>query len=162
MRLHGRRLAVEPLEDRRVMAADFELLVDATTTPERGGSNPAQLTVVGDVTFFVATTPTTGAELWKTDGTEAGTVLVKDIRGGRGGSDPTRLTNVGGTLFFVASDATSRAKLWASDGTAAGTDDEHNATLTAFYAIFGDVMDTDLLVRCLRNNAKQSRTDPAV
>lgn len=103
------------------MAADFELLVDATTTPERGGSNPTELTTVGDVTFFVASTPTTGAELWKTDGTEAGTVLVKDIRGGRAGSDPTRLTNVGGTLFFVASDENSRAKLWASDGTAAGT-----------------------------------------
>jgi ureidoacrylate peracid hydrolase len=49
-----------------------------------------------------------------------------------------------------------------SDGTAAGTDDEHNATLTAFYAIFGDVMDTDLLIRCLRDNAKQSHAAAAV
>lgn len=104
-----------------MLAADFELLVDAMVTPERGGSNPEQLTVVGDATFFVATTPTTGAELWKSDGTEAGTVLVKDIRGGRGGSSPTKLTNVGGTLFFVANDATHGAELWASDGTAEGT-----------------------------------------
>src|SRR5262245_36651639 len=117
----GRRLSLETLESRQMLAADFELLVDATTTPERGGSNPEQLTVVGDVTFFVATTPTTGAELWRTDGTEAGTVLVKDIRGGRGGSTPTKLTNVGGTLFFVANDATHGAELWASDGTAEGT-----------------------------------------
>jgi ureidoacrylate peracid hydrolase len=41
-----------------------------------------------------------------------------------------------------------------SDGTATRTDEEHNATLSAFYAIFGDVMETDQLIACLRNNAE--------
>lgn len=36
-----------------------------------------------------------------------------------------------------------------SDGNAALTQPEHNASLTAFYNIFGDVMDTDMLVAAL-------------
>jgi ureidoacrylate peracid hydrolase len=40
-----------------------------------------------------------------------------------------------------------------SDGNAAVTDEEHNATLASFYAIFGDVMDTDMLIACLERNA---------
>ena len=111
-----RRLSIEPLEDRRVMAADFELLIDANTALEQRGSNPNQLAVVADLAFFVATTPTTGTELWKTNGTVAGTTLVKDVNSGRFGSDPTKLTNVDGTLFFVANDGTNGAELWRSDG----------------------------------------------
>ena len=40
-----------------------------------------------------------------------------------------------------------------SDGNAARTDEEHNATLSTFYAIFGDVMDTDFLIGRLEANA---------
>jgi ureidoacrylate peracid hydrolase len=40
-----------------------------------------------------------------------------------------------------------------SDGNAARTDAEHNATLASFYSVFGDVMDTDHLIRCLDANA---------
>ena len=60
-----------------------------------------------------------GSELWKTDGTAAGTVLVKDIRSGASGSYPHNLTNVNGTLFFTANDGTNGYELWKSDGTAA-------------------------------------------
>jgi ureidoacrylate peracid hydrolase len=40
-----------------------------------------------------------------------------------------------------------------SDGNAARSDAEHNATLAAFYAVFGDVMDTSSLIACLEANA---------
>ena len=40
-----------------------------------------------------------------------------------------------------------------SDANAARTDEEHNATLGSFYAIFGDVMDTDFLIERLEANA---------
>jgi len=40
-----------------------------------------------------------------------------------------------------------------SDGNAARTDEEHNATLSTFLAIFGDVMDTDFLIQRLEANA---------
>jgi ureidoacrylate peracid hydrolase len=40
-----------------------------------------------------------------------------------------------------------------SDANAARTDEEHNATLGSFYAIFGDVMDTTFLIERLETNA---------
>ena len=70
--------------------------------------------------------PTTGRhslELWKSDGTEAGTVLVKDINpggGGSAGSLPNHLTAVDGTLYFTAFDPDTGIELWKSDGTEAG------------------------------------------
>jgi len=70
--------------------------------------------------FFAAYDGVHGVELWKSDGTEEGTVLVKDIGLGFG-SEPGSLTNLGGTLFFAATDATAGRELWKSDGTAAGT-----------------------------------------
>jgi ureidoacrylate peracid hydrolase len=42
-----------------------------------------------------------------------------------------------------------------SDANAALSDAEHNATLASIYSTFGDVMDTDFLIECLRRNAFQ-------
>jgi ureidoacrylate peracid hydrolase len=41
-----------------------------------------------------------------------------------------------------------------SDGNAANTQAEHEASLTSFYLTFGDVMDTDMLVRLLARSAQ--------
>ena len=57
--------------------------------------------------------------MWKSNGTAAGTVLVKDVYPGNIGSYPSKLTNVNGTLFFVADDGVHGNELWKSDGTAA-------------------------------------------
>jgi hypothetical protein len=40
-----------------------------------------------------------------------------------------------------------------SDGNSAHSDAEHTATLAALYAVFGDVMDTDMIIACLHKNA---------
>ena len=42
-------------------------------------SDPSSLTGVGGTLFFTADDGIHGRELWKSDGTKAGTVLVKDI-----------------------------------------------------------------------------------
>ena len=42
-----------------------------------------------------------GVELWKTDGTTAGTVLVNDMNPGSGAATPGNLINLNGTLFFT-------------------------------------------------------------
>lgn len=84
-------------------------------------SAPSDFIVVDGKLFFVAEDRTSGRELWTSDGTEAGTVRVKDIRPGPGASSIEQLTNVDGTLFFAASDGTSGKELWKSDGTEAGT-----------------------------------------
>jgi len=68
-----------------------------------------------------ATDGTNGSELWTTDGTAVGTVLVKDIRSGVSGSDPLLLINVGGSIFFTANDGTNGGELWKSDGSTGGT-----------------------------------------
>jgi ELWxxDGT repeat protein len=72
--------------------------------------------------FFVADDGVSGAELWKTDGTAAGTVLVKDVRPGATGADIHDVVSIGGdVVLFTASDGVSGHELWRSDGTAAGT-----------------------------------------
>ncbi len=106
------------LETRLAPAAT--LLKDINLTPATDGANPSNLIDINGTVFFTASTPTTGPELWKSNGTAAGTVLVKDIDPGSRGSYPRYLTNVNGTLFFVANDGQGAA-LWKSDGTAAGT-----------------------------------------
>jgi ELWxxDGT repeat protein len=90
------------------------------------GSNSAfshlltdSLVAVGDTLFFSANDGVHGVEIWKSDGTETGTVMVKDIQLSEKDSSPAKLTHVNGILFFAAGDGTNG--LWKSDGTEAGT-----------------------------------------
>ncbi len=71
--------------------------------------------------FFSANDGTHGDELWESNGSAAGTFMVKDINPGSNGSYPYGLTNVNGTLFFEANDGTHGYNLWESNGSAAGT-----------------------------------------
>ncbi|MEO0334640.1 MAG: ELWxxDGT repeat protein [Bacteroidota bacterium] len=71
--------------------------------------------------FFAGTDKEHGRELWKSDGTEAGTVLVKDIYpNASNNSNPRGLTVYNDLLLFIAADSTGR-KIWRSDGTEEGT-----------------------------------------
>ena len=85
------------------------------------GSSPGAVTNVNGTLYFLANDSAHGSELWKSDGTTAGTVIVDDIDPGATSSFPFYLTNLNGTLYFQASHGTNGAELWKSDGTAAGT-----------------------------------------
>jgi len=74
-----------------------------------------------NVLYFNANDGTHGTELWKTDGTSGGTVMIKDINAGAFSSNVENLTALGTTVLFSATDATHGAELWKTDGTAAGT-----------------------------------------
>ena len=77
---------------------------------------------MGNTLFFSNYGSIAGSALWKSDGTPAGTVLVKDIYpDGIYDSNLEYLTAVGSTLFFTASEGPNNDRLWKSDGTAAGT-----------------------------------------
>jgi ELWxxDGT repeat protein len=80
--------------------------------------------MVGDRLFFIADDDVRGRALWASDGTEAGTYLVKrvlpiDASLGAGQT----LVAYKGRLYFssVLPDGTSGYELWTSDGTEAGT-----------------------------------------
>jgi uncharacterized repeat protein (TIGR01451 family) len=102
-----------------VMVKDIHTGADAYGRPN--SSSPANLTVVNGVLYFTANDGTNGQELWKSDGTAGGTVLVKDINPGSGSSSPSYLTALNGALYFAADDGTNGNELWKSDGTAGGT-----------------------------------------
>lgn len=104
--------------------AEPTLVKDIAPTGSSFASSGSELVDVNGTLFFVATNGVTGFELWKSDGTSVGTVLVKDIGPGNNtASDliPQFLTNVAGTLFFVMNDGVHGLELWKSDGTETGT-----------------------------------------
>ncbi len=82
-------------------------------------------TAFEDNLFFIANDGAHGDELWRSDGTEAGTVLVKDIYPGLGAAldyFDTSLIVANDLLFFQANDLVNGQELWRSDGTEAGTE----------------------------------------
>jgi trimeric autotransporter adhesin len=89
-----------------------------------GGSSfdRSRLVNIGNILYFAANNGIFGTELWRSDGTAAGTQILRNINTtGTTGSDLTNLTNVNGTLYFAANDGFSGTELWRSDGTAGGT-----------------------------------------
>ena len=58
--------------------------------PDVGILFPYELTAVGNVAYFGAN----GSQLWKTDGTNTGTVLLTDLRFGTSNGAQRFLTNV--------------------------------------------------------------------
>ncbi|RKH74360.1 HYR domain-containing protein [Corallococcus aberystwythensis] len=75
---------------------------------------------IGAQLLFEWTTTAEGSELWRTDGTPAGTVLVKDLVPGAESSSPAKGTLLGDRVYFLANTVTGSA-LWRTDGTAEGT-----------------------------------------
>jgi ELWxxDGT repeat protein len=81
----------------------------------------AYFTDLNGTAFFVANDFIHGYELWRSDGTTVGTVLVKDVERPDTSSAPYDMTEMNGTLYFTADDGTHGLELWKSDGTGAGT-----------------------------------------
>lgn len=92
-------------------------------TPGSNSFAPSNLTAVGNTLYFVTDSDNDfNLELWKSDGTEGGTVRINAA------GDPPNLgfssiflTAVGNTLYFVAYDLDAGLELWKTDGTSINT-----------------------------------------
>ena len=111
-----RSLTVEQLEARQLLAIDLQLVKDINTNLSLVSMGSS--TEVGAITYFAGYS-TSGAGLWKTDGTQAGTVLVRDFSSSAYDT-PTQLMSVNGIVYFNMFSGAGE-ELWKSDGTAAGT-----------------------------------------
>jgi ELWxxDGT repeat protein len=84
-------------------------------------SEPFELTELNGVLIFSASGGGAGRELWRSDGTSAGTVRVADVRPGGKSSHLEGITRVGSLIYFAADDGSHGREMWVTDGTALGT-----------------------------------------
>jgi ELWxxDGT repeat protein len=93
----------------------FTLLKDLSPS-----SNPYFYTRAGGKIYFVAANATPAyCQLWVTDGTSAGTTMLKEFPETGGGIG--YLTPFGDNLVFRADDGVNGTELWRTNGTVAGT-----------------------------------------
>ncbi|MEO7523771.1 MAG: ELWxxDGT repeat protein [Ferruginibacter sp.] len=103
-------------------------------------SMPMALTVYNSSIYFSAADDTHGQELFMTDGTAAGTMLVKDMWVGPSGSVPYEITIYNGLLYILNN---YNLEMWKSNGTTAGTQLVATAPQTAR---FGAVWNNKLFI----------------
>lgn len=84
------------------------------------GSNPGGFISLGGKLLLLAADPEHNLEPWVSDGTSAGTELLKDMYPGQSSSSPSWLSGVGNYSFLLATTDQGR-ELWKTDGTAEGT-----------------------------------------
>jgi len=122
----------------------------ADINPGAADANPRYMAWYKNEMYFQANDGVFGKELWKTDGTSAGTLLVADIRPGSGSSNPSFFTTFTSTLdqsvylmftatdgFAITGDALEEgiggSQFFRSDGTAAGTFRSFDRTYNDLY-----------------------------
>ncbi|MEX2108124.1 MAG: hypothetical protein WD827_04465 [Solirubrobacterales bacterium] len=107
-----------------VLAAEGSprLVKDIVAGPE--SSVPDAIAIAPFGIYFSPFTPTLGKELWRSDGTEAGTKLVKNIAPGAESGRPHVISPFGSFNLFAADSVKGgeiQRELWITDGSEAGT-----------------------------------------
>jgi len=93
------------------LSGQFRIVVDLAPGIFSGVVT-AEALGIGDLLFVTGGTTSTGMELYTSDGTAAGTVLVADIAAGPRSSNPRFVGIADRTLFFAADDGVHGNELW--------------------------------------------------
>ena len=113
---HRLSLRLEYLEQRMLLSEVPQLVKDINISPP-GYPPLSDAVVINGIAYFAADDSVHGTELWRSDGTTAGTYVVEDINPGSSGSYPSSLADIDGTLYFSAVDGVHGPEEWRSDGT---------------------------------------------
>jgi len=100
------------------IAQTIELVKDINPS---GNSQISGMIDLNGLLIFSAYETVNGSELWKSDGTDTGTVLIKDINPGIANSNVMNMVYYNGKIYFSADDGTNGREIWVTDGTANGT-----------------------------------------
>ncbi|MGF1557140.1 T9SS type A sorting domain-containing protein [Paucihalobacter sp.] len=104
-------------------ASTTNLLKDILVSPTvNSTSSPIHWTKAGNTIYFSAFDGINGRELWKTNGSSSGTLLVKDIHPGNNSNfGPFALTEFNNQLYFLQNNGTNGTQIWKSNGTEEST-----------------------------------------
>jgi ELWxxDGT repeat protein len=91
-----------------------------STNPSPGETSFGPGISIGGIVYYAADDVVHGWQVWKTDGTAAGTSMVSDINASGGGAYPSDFTDFNGTLYFIAMIDINQ-NLYKTDGTPGGT-----------------------------------------
>lgn len=152
----------------RSLYAAVPYMVKDINPSTRTSSDPLLLQTIGNTTYFLADDGSHGLELWKTDGTESGTQLVKDINPGiaPGVKKDRSAYAFRGRLVFSAGNVPD-VQVWITDGSESGTTmltDIHPATPLGFNAfVIGTTNDATYFIgSSTPGGGELWRTDGAV
>ncbi|HEX2644974.1 MAG TPA: hypothetical protein VHU81_18390 [Thermoanaerobaculia bacterium] len=100
-------------------------LISGTPTSADTSSEPVHLTALGNRVVFLASEPSSGQEVWVSDGSSGGTEMLADVCPGVCSSQSRILGTQRGLVYWVGSTDSGfysdPLQLWRSDGTRAGT-----------------------------------------
>lgn len=101
--------------------AQNNLVFQAFDIDTAANAHAAYMRIYNGKLIFSGSTKATGQELWISDGTVAGTKILKDIKPGPDLSGPHSFAEMNGKLYFSANDWIHGSELWETDGTPQGT-----------------------------------------
>ncbi|MGL5097683.1 MAG: hypothetical protein ACRDD1_19015, partial [Planctomycetia bacterium] len=142
-----RTFRLESLEDRSVPALTVVQVADISVL----GSRPTALTNLNGVLIFEASGNGVGREVFRSDGTAAGTSLIKDINPGNdSGAEGTAffseaLPILNGFAYFIGDDPQAGRELWKTNGTEGGTSRVIDLAPGPDDAFFGIISDRQIV-----------------
>lgn len=86
-----------------------------------GDALPMDLVIYNEKLYFTADDGVHGHELWVSDGTEEGTVLLKDLNDFLTSSNPQNFYLHNGKVFFTTNLSLGNVNFWQTNGTEEGT-----------------------------------------